>query len=172
MISTSNLVLRHPAAQTGVHHTTIKRFQRQEFKHFQYRLPMFKQIIASDKLDCISFAQYGGYETRDDSEFLKQMDFSNESKFSLSKIVTKQNIRIWGLELLQQVYQRPPSSPSIMVCSPLSKNGEIGPYFFKNQNVTGETYENLLRSYAFPILWDYLETWFFNWMVRHVIILL
>ena len=154
--------LRTAATQVGVHHTTIWSFLRRELKLYPYKLQMAQQLSEEDETKRINFARYCRAELRFDSEFLKRVVFTDECKFSLSGFVNKQNCRIWGSERPNEVYQTPHNSPSVMVWCGVSKNEIIGPYFFGNETVTGESYKKLLRYYAFPKLRDYPDNTIFQ----------
>ena len=73
----------------------------------------------------------------------------------LIRSLNKQNCRIWGLELPNEVYEILLNSPSIIVWCALSEIEIVGPYFFENQNVKGSTYERMLRYFLFPKLRGY-----------------
>lgn len=63
-----------------------------------------------------------------------------------------------GSELSQQVYKAPHYSSSVMVWCALSGNKVIiGHYFFKNENVTGQTYERISQYCVFPQPRNYAE---------------
>lgn len=156
------LSLRIAATEIGIHHTTIWRFLRRELKLFPYKLQLHQQISDEDKAKRIEFAQYCRNELGNESGYLKRIVFSDECKFSLSGQVNKQNCRIWGSERPQQVYEAPNNAPSVMVWCALSKNEIIGPYFFENENVTGQSYKRMLRYYVFPRLRNYPEDMIFQ----------
>jgi len=143
-------------------HTTIWTFLRKELKMFPYKLQIGQQLSDLDKSNRIQFAQFCREQLNEDSGYLRRIIFSDECSFSLSGGVNKQNCRIWGTERPSTVYESPQSSASIMVWCALSKKEIIGPYFFENESVTGETYKRMLRYFFFPKLRDYPENVIFQ----------
>ena len=78
--------------------------------------------------------------------------FFDECVFRLNGSVSTQNVRIWGTERPAEGRQTFSYSPSTMLWCGISKEKDIGPYFFQDQNVNGENYRKMLIEYAFPRL--------------------
>lgn len=76
--------------------------------------------------------------------------FSGECKLLHSGFVNKQYCPVCSLKHPGEVNQVPNSGPSLMVRGIVSKKEVIGPYFFWNENMTGETQKRFLRYYTFP----------------------
>ncbi|GFT53553.1 adenylate cyclase type 5 [Trichonephila clavipes] len=92
------------------------------------------------------------------------LGFSDEAHFSLNGYVNKQNCRIWS-EANPQVYVETPLHPEkLSVWCALWAGGIIGPYFFKNENVTvnGDRYRAMITNFFIPELnnHDVQELWF------------
>ena len=147
--------LRAAEQECGVSKATIQRFFRRELHVFPYKLQLGTQLNNQDRQMRIQFAQYCLSKLENDQDYLKKVIFSDECHFSLAGGVNKQNCRIWGTERPLEVYQVPQGAASIMVWCAMSEKGIIGPYFFENESVTGESYKRMLRYYFFPKLRDY-----------------
>ncbi|GFW63774.1 hypothetical protein TNCV_3743821 [Trichonephila clavipes] len=100
-------------------------------------------------------------------DFHKRILFSDEAHFWLNGYVNKQNCRIWS-EANPQVYVETPLHPEkLTVWCALWAGGNIGPYFFKNDeghNVTvnGDRYRAMITNFFIPELnnHDVQELWF------------
>lgn len=57
-------------------------------------------------------------------------------------------------------YRVPNNGPFVMIWWAVSKIEVIGPLYFEEENVTGETYKRRFLYYASPNLWNYPETSF------------
>ena len=147
--------LRDAERQTGVSKSTIQRYFRNELHVFPYKLQVGPQLSDQDKQARVHFAHSCLSKLTEDAGYLKRIIYSDECSFSLSGDVNKQNCRIWGTERPQEVYEVPQGAHSIMVWCAISSRGIIGPYFFENVSVTGESYKNMLRYFFFPKLRDY-----------------
>ncbi|GFT90778.1 hypothetical protein TNCV_2777601 [Trichonephila clavipes] len=85
-------------------------------------------------------------------DFHKRILFSDEAHFWLNGYVNKQNCRIWS-EANPQVYVETPLHPEkLTVWCALWAGGNIGPYFFKNDeghNVTvnGDRYRAMIANF-------------------------
>lgn len=80
----SLLSSRNSAFEIGIHHTTIRRFLREELKLFLYKIQIHQQINDEHKDSRIDFVYFHCRELGIDSGFLKGIVFSGERKFSLS----------------------------------------------------------------------------------------
>ena len=154
--------LRDVAREVSLPHTTVWNVIRKQLNMFPYRLQIAQQLSHDDKTNRLNFAQFLQAELVEDSHYLERIVFSDECSFSLGGAVNKQNCRIWGSERPDTVYESPQSTQSIMVWCALSKNEVIGPYFFENGNVTGDSYKRMLRYYLFPKLRNYPENMIFQ----------
>ncbi len=76
--------------------------------------------------------------------------------------MNKQNCRIWGIERPNEVYETLQNSQSIMIWCSSSRNEIIGPYLFKNENVTSRTYKRMLLYFLLPKLEGYPENLIFQ----------
>lgn len=81
-------------SKRGVQCKTILQFLQQDEEHDTYKPQIHQEAPISDKFDRNSVLQYWQKELIDDSECLKQIDFSNRCRLSASGIVNKQNCRI------------------------------------------------------------------------------
>ena len=160
--SNPRVSLRAAEQQTGVSKSTIHRIFRQELRVFPYKLQIGTQLSNDDKQARVQYAQYSLSKLAADPDFLKKVIYSDECSFSLSGRVNKQNCRIWGTERPQEVYEVPQGARSVMVWCAISEKGVIGPYFFENESVTGDSYKKMLRYFLFPRLRDYPQDLIFQ----------
>ena len=98
----------------------------------------------------LEFAEYVRGQPEGAKEYLAKVVFSDECIFRINGYVNKQNVRVWGKQRPIEGNQLTLNSSGVMVWCTISKYGVIGPYFFNNQNVRGDTYRNMLIQYAFP----------------------
>ena len=77
------------------------------------------------------------------------------AQFFVGGAVNKQNVRVWGTQRPDVVYESPQSTESPIVWCALSKTEIFGTYFFQDGTVTRERYKRMLRYYLFPKLNDY-----------------
>ena len=75
------------------------------------------------------------------------LHFTDEANFYLSGLVNSQNRRIWGLENPHATVTKVKSKEKVMVWCAITSDGIIGPYFYGNGNVNGESYLEMLRIY-------------------------
>ena len=87
--------------------------------------------------------------------------FSDECMFRVNGYVNKQNVRIWANERPSQVNEAPHNSPGIVIWCAISKTKIIGPFFFDEGRVTGDTYRDMLNRYAFPCFSELREDYIF-----------
>lgn len=160
--SNPRISLRQLTAQTGVPTTTVWRILRNELRLFPYKLQMGVELSDNDKQNRISFAQYCRAQLRENPGYLKRIVFSDECHFSLSGHVNSQNCRIWGSERPKQVYETLQGAPSVMVWCGITAKEIIGPYFFDNENVTGDSYKKMLRYFVFRKLANYPDDMLFQ----------
>lgn len=142
--------LRSAADSLSMPVTSVHRVLHKCLFLYPYRLQNLHALLEADKEKRLEFAQHCQNHPTGYSEYLSKIVFSDECIFRLNGHVNKQNVRIWGTERPNEgneVYQH---SPSVMAWCAIAKTKVIGPYFFENGNVTGESYRNMLIHYAFP----------------------
>jgi len=154
--------LRNVGRIVSLPHTTVWYFLRKQLNMFPYRLQIAQQLSEVDKTNRLNFAQLCQTNMLENSAYLESIVFSDECSVSLGGAVNKQNCRIWGTERPDTVYQSPQSTQSIMVWCAMSRHEVIGPYFFENGNVTGNSYKKMLRYFFFPKVRDYPDNWLFQ----------
>ncbi|GFV02884.1 transposable element Tc3 transposase [Trichonephila clavipes] len=95
-------------------------------------------------------------------DFHKRILFSDEAHFWLNGYVNKQNCRIWSVAN-PQVYDETPLHPEkLTVWCALWAGGIIGPYFFKNDEISGDRYRAMITNFFIPELnnHDVQDLWF------------
>jgi len=84
--------------------------------------------------------------------FLDRVVFSDESTFHISGKVHRHNVRIWGTENPYEVVQHERASPKINVFCAMSARKVYGPFFFREDTMTGTSYLEMLQTCLFPRL--------------------
>ena len=62
------------------------------------------------------------------------------------------NVRIWGTENPHEMVQHERASPKINVFCAMSIRKAYGPFFFREDTVTGTSYLEMLQTWLFPRL--------------------
>ena len=156
------LSLRAASASLNVPTTTLHRILHESLFLFPYKLQNLQHLHESDKTKRLEFVQHCQRRPEGYSEYLSKIVFSDECLFRISGSVNKQNVRIWGTERPTENNPVIMHSPSLMVWCAMSKERIIGPYFFENENVSGESYRNMLIHYAFPRLNNLRDDYIFQ----------
>lgn len=154
--------LRLVEARTVVFRSTVWRFLRRELHFFPYKLQVGSRLSDPDKHARLQYAHNFLSKLASDGDYAGKIWYSDECSFSLAGAVNKQNCRVWGTERPPEVYEVPQGAESIMVWCAISEKGIIGPYFFENGNVTGESYFKMVRYFFFPKVSNYPNDYFFQ----------
>lgn len=97
----------------------------------------------------------------DDPHLEQHVVWSDEAKFHVSGSVNRHNCVYWRRENPNVTVKHDYLSPGVMVWAGVTYQGLIGPFFF-DQNVTGETYLDLLQNNVGPLLQardDFEDLW-------------
>ena len=144
------LSIREAACHLNISTAAVHRILRTHLFICPYRQQNFHGLQNSDKIKQIRFARHCQNQPEGYSEYLSKTVFSDECISRLNGSVNKQNVRIWGTESPTEGYQSFIHIQSVMESCAIGKEKVNGPYFFKNENINGENYQNLLINYAFP----------------------
>jgi len=158
----SSLSIRAASAQLGIPRSTVHRILHKCLFLFPYKLQNLQDISEADKEKRLEFAHHCSSHSEGYSEYLSRIVFSDECMFRINGVVNKQNVRIWGTERPEEINPIVLNSPGVMTWCAISKGRIIGPYFFENENVTGETYRSMLIRYAFPRFRELREDFVFQ----------
>ena len=139
---------------------------KQELGYFPYKLQTGMALTAQNKQARIQYADHCLAQLEIDSDYLRNIIYSDKCSFSLSGGVNKQTCRIGGSERPQEVYEVPQGAELLMVWCAISERDIIGPYFFEDRSINGERYKRMLRYFSYPSLPTTPETSNFNRMVH------
>lgn len=142
--------LRVASAELGIPFSTIRKVLHEHLKMFPYKLSFLQQLGPDDYSLRLNYAYHIRRELRNDSGYLDRVVFSDECVFHTNGVVNKHNARVWGQENPHIVVEVPQNSEKVMVWCGMHKTKIIGPYFFSEPTVTGESYKRMLRYYAMP----------------------
>jgi hypothetical protein len=84
-----------------------------------------------------------------EDDTLPRLIFCEEATFHLSGKVSRHNVRTWGLENPQEIVQHERDSPENNVFSAVSIRKIYGPFFFKGNTVTVNSYLVMLQGWLF-----------------------
>ena len=141
---------RPAATELRVSNTTVRNILRKAFSFYPYRIQTLEALHGDDFQKRLEFAHHVRSQPEGPKWYLEKIVFSDECTFRMNGYVKKQNFRISGERRPTQVNQAILNSPSVIFWCAISKKRVIGPFFFENENVTGESYRKMLVYYAFP----------------------
>jgi hypothetical protein len=76
----------------------------------------------------------------EDETYLDRLRFSDEPTFHACGTINRYNCHIWGSENPHGVTEHECDSPKTTAWYTLMKNKDIGPFFFAEPTLTGETF--------------------------------
>ena len=94
--------------------------------------------------------------------FLKRVCFSDESKFHVSGLLNRHNLRIWGSESLHDTCELGWDFPKLNVWCGIMHNKIISPFFFAEKSITAQIYLNVLTECVLPQLEQYQPQFIFQ----------
>lgn len=143
--------IRRASGELGVPYSTIQKTLKYTIKMKTYHITSVQALLVDDYLARQAFCEDMIQLILDDPNIMKNICFSDESIFKLDGKVNKHNCIVWGYENPHLIEETPMKSPSVHVWAAMFHNKLIGPYFF-DENVTGESYLNMLQTYFIPSL--------------------
>ena len=90
----------------------------------------------------------------EDEAFLKQICFSDDATFHISRKLNTHNVRIWGSEHPHVIRELQRNSPKVNVWRGIISNRMIGSFFFPEATINADVYFDLLSEYVAPQLID------------------
>ncbi len=142
------LSIRRASLQLNESYGTIWRVMRAG-GYKPYKIQFLQKLNPEDKDQHLEFSELLLLKMSMDPFLLSLIIFSDEAIFQLDGKVNKQNCRIWATENPHAIQEIPLHSPKVMVWAALWSGGMIGPFFFQD-NVTGESYLEMLETFFFP----------------------
>jgi transposase len=123
-------------------------------KFHPYRLQLCQKLRPQDWQRRVDHALTQLARMTVDLSFLQNLQFSDEAHFHLDGTVNRQNFRYWHTSNPFFYAEQPLHSPRITVWAAIGIQGIVGPIFFQ-ENVTGESYLQLLQQRFLPVV----QTW-------------
>lgn len=132
--------------------STVHKILRRSLSFHAYKLQLVHELKPDDGNKRQEFATDMLQHIVDDPTFLTHIVFSDEATFHLSGKVNTHNARIWGSENPRCIVEHIRDGPKLNVWCGLMHNLIIGPFFFAEQTVTGNTYLDMLDQFVVPQL--------------------
>ena len=139
------------ATRKRVTPATVCSYLRQELKRLPYKLHLAPDLSEDYESIRLQFSKHSRRELRNNSMYLRQIIFSDECPFSVSRRANKQNCRICGTALLRKMYQ-------------VSRDYSAITVWCANKTVIGNPNKLMLRFYLMPKLRDYPDNTIFSSM--------
>jgi len=141
--------IRQSAPVLGISYSSIQRILTKRIDFFAYKVSIHQPLADFDKTRRNEFANHllALFESNEIDP--TKIWFSDEAHFWLHGYVNKQNFRIWGSENPHFVVEKPLHPKKVTVWMAISGRGMIKPVIFES-TVTGESYNNLLRTEFLP----------------------
>ena len=146
------LSLRNAGLVTGVAKSTIQRVLTDKLKMKPYRPKNVQELKPNDCHLRLHYAREMISASASDEHYLTSILFTDESTFHTSSHVNRHNMRFWAQENPHVLLPHQRDSPKVNVWCGLTYNRVIGPYFFDEKTVCGETYLHMLETFVIPTL--------------------
>jgi len=145
---------RRLSRETGVSRTTVQRVLHTDLGLHPYKLQLVHKLLRGDKAKRRVFADWFIAQCELDADFLSCVLMSDEAKFQVDGVVTKQNCRIWSQENPRVLREEVSFSPSVTVWCAIGMKAIIGPFFFEeggsSVTVTAARYQDMLEQFLLP----------------------
>jgi len=112
-----------------------------------YKIRLLQALNEGDREKRLEFCEFVLHKEAEEENFLSHLIFSDEATFHISGKVNRHNVRIWGLEKPHEVVEHQRDSPKVNVFCAVSIEKVYGPYFFKENTITGVTYLQMLQNW-------------------------
>ena len=109
-------------------------------------------LLEDDSDRRLQFTELVKNQIQEDSTFIDSIIWTDEAKMCLNGKINRHNCYYWYTENPHNVYADEMQATGVMVWAGICYRGIIGPYFFPDGPVTGETYLSLLQDKVIPIL--------------------
>lgn len=98
---------------------------------YPYRVTMAHELLPIDYPKRLEFCNWILNKLVNNENFCDKIIFTDEAWFHLSGFINSQNMRIWGTEKPQNLFERPLHPLKIGVWAAVTRNRIIGPIFFQ-----------------------------------------
>ena len=138
--------------------TSVWRILRKELKKFAYKIQMKQAQTPKNREQRTEFGNKMADRIESDSEFLKQIIFSDEAHFHLSGHVNRQNCRFWADENPHATVESPITREKVTAWMGIGHYGIFGPFFFedgetgKTDTIRTSNYIEMLKKKFVPAL--------------------
>lgn len=141
--------LRRIASRVGVSHETVRRIIRDEGLR-PYRVQLVQALQPTDFRARRNFCRWMLRKIAQNPSFIERVLFSDESSFSSTSILNRQNIRIWASRNPHAMQQRVLQGRfAINVWAGIVGDHFVGPYFLPPR-LNSQSYLTFLRSELTP----------------------
>jgi len=141
--------VRIAAATLGLSATSVHRILTKSLDLYPYKVSVHQPLDESHQRRRYDFANHLLALIDGNELDPTKIWFSDEAHFWLHGYVNKQNFRIWGSENPHFVLEKPLHPKKVTVWMAVSGRGVCSPIIFEN-TVTGQSYEQMLRTHFFP----------------------
>ncbi len=145
--------------KTNIGRESVRNILNKKLKLFPYKIQIVQKIPENSIQKRLEFCHKMLGKLANNSDFLKNIWFTDESHFYLDGHCNKQNMRYWGTQKPENYIEKSAHPKYVTVWCAISAQGLIGPYFFENSNeeriiVNQSNYQNMIENYFVPKLRD------------------
>lgn len=163
VVENPTVSLRQVADNINVHYTTVRKILKKH-NYKSYKFQCHQELLQQDMEKRAEFCFTLMEKINDDSEFLKNVCFTDECTFTIHNEPNRQNCRMWANENPRlNLMTRSQYPQKINVWAGILGHHIIGP-FFLNGNLNGERFLQLLEADITPAIADVAaenqEIWF------------
>lgn len=159
--------VRRRSQELGIPVSSMQRILKKDLRVHPYKIQLTQELKTIDHGKRREFVNWFLEMERNDTNFHRDIIFSDEAHFHMNGYVNKQNCRYWGLDNPQQIEEREMHPQRVTVWCGFWSGGIIGPFFFEDDNgnaltVNGERYRSMINERLFPVLegMDINRMWF------------
>ncbi|GFX86737.1 DUF4817 domain-containing protein [Trichonephila clavipes] len=135
-------------AELAVSHTTVWRVSRKRLQLKPYRYQIVQALKPTDKPLRKKFCEKF-QEKFDVNGFENTLVFTDEV---FCGKVNRHNLRFWGTENVYVTLEHQRDSPKMNVFCALSNSCVFGPFFFAENSINGDIYQDMLSEWLLPQL--------------------
>ena len=129
----------HKRAQAvDINPASVWRIARKDVKLKAFKIQNVQNLSADDKIKRLEMCRMFDAKMSQNSNWIKNVWFSDEAHFYLECGMNSQNYRIWATTKPDSVNQRPLYSTKCTAWCAISATGIIGPFWFEDE-ATGNT---------------------------------
>ena len=144
---------RKRAQAVDINPTPVWSIARKDLKLKAYKIQDVQILSADDKIKRLEMCRMFDAKMSQNSNWIKNVWFSDEAHFYLECGMNSQNRRIWATTKPDLVNQRPLHSAKCTAWCAISATGIIGPYWFEDEEtsntvtVSQERYREMVKKF-------------------------